>query len=106
MMTELWLLYHASIMLSPQNKDHILTKYDQTVPQISEKKSIWTTEGIHAGTSEGPFWSTFLDTQNLSVALCSCILITKDYQFSRKLTFFHCNFTGAFIFESLFSCLP
>ena len=30
----------------------------------------------------------FLDTQKLLVALCSCILIAKNYQFSCKLTFF------------------
>ena len=47
----------------------------------------------------------FLHTQKLPVALCSCIFVTKDYQFSRKLTFFR-NFTGASIFGLLFSCLP
>ena len=49
----------------------------------------------------------FLNTQKLPVALCSCILITKDCQFSRKLTFFFATLlTDAFIFGSLFSSLP
>ena len=35
-----------------------------------------------------PFGQHFLNIQKLLEALCSCILITKEYHFSRKLTLF------------------
>ena len=40
------------------------------------------------------------------MTICSCILITKDCQFSHKLTSFLPNVTGASIVGLLFSCLP